>query len=108
MKKLCMAKTSCMLILVLFCFLLVTGCSSDKGMQKTGGSDIGSGGGTLPEQSPSAVPAAKVQLWEGLKKVARKDYEVCLEHCGGEQSCLDRCASVYKTRLENDYKRVTQ
>jgi len=105
-----MTRTAGLLALLAFCLLPLTGCSSgDREMQ-----DTGDGRATDRQENVTAedpfppVPPEKAQLWEGLKNVARKDYDVCLEHCGADQGCLDRCASVYTTRLENDYKRVTQ
>jgi hypothetical protein len=55
------------------------------------------------EKTPYKVPAEKAQKWEALKNVALKDYDVCLEHCGYEQACLDRCETVYKSRLDREY-----
>ena len=46
------------------------------------------------EKSASTVPEEKAQLWESLKNNAQKDYDVCQEHCGYEQSCMDRCETV--------------
>lgn len=109
MRKSSLVKKYRLPVLLLFFLLAAMGCSSgDTGVRETGRAGTGSGGGVAPDETSYAVPAEKAQLWEDLKKVARKDYDVCLEHCGSEQVCLDRCASVYKTRLENDYKRVTQ
>jgi len=67
-------------------------------------SGLGSNGETAPdEKNPYTVPAEKVQKWEGMKNIARKDYDVCLEHCGYEQGCLNRCETVYKNRLDREY-----
>jgi hypothetical protein len=65
-----------------------------------------SNSGEIPaeEKIPYTVPAEKAQKWEDLKNLVRKDYDVCLEHCGYEQSCLDRCETVYKIRLDREYK----
>ena len=53
------------------------------------------------------IPKEKMQLWESLKNNALKDYNVCQEHCGYEQECLDRCERAYETRLDRDYKSLT-
>jgi len=105
-----MARTIFMLLLPAFCLLLLAGCNSgDRDLLKTGnGREAGRQGNVSVDANFAPVPPEKAQLWEDLKKVARKDYDVCLEHCGIDQGCLDRCESVFKTRLENDYKRVTQ
>lgn len=59
-----------------------------------------------PETTTYEVPKEKMQLWESLKKNALNDYDVCQEHCGYEQECLDRCEKAYETRLNNDYKNL--
>jgi hypothetical protein len=114
-------KITSALVLLLFCIPAFTGCSSqekssqesaiskDKNSQEVIDSkNKDSQEGELKEKTSSPVPPENAQLWKSLQELAQKDYDVCLEHCGGEQSCLDRCASAYKHRLENDYKRVTQ
>ena len=54
------------------------------------------------------VPEGKAKLWRDLKNRALKNYEICLEHCGYEQSCIDRCEEVYRNRLADDYKRLAE
>jgi hypothetical protein len=114
MKKIFVYTTS-MFILLLLLILPLTGCSRQDKDSQTGSNRESSSSKAIDSQEPAAgeatpypVPAEKAQMWESLKNVALKDYEVCIEHCGTEQSCLDRCESVYKHRLENDYKRVIQ
>lgn len=68
--------------------------------------------GNPPETSPPdpgsyAVPAEKAQQWENLRHIARKDYNVCLEHCAGEQTCTDRCEQAFQRRLKNEFHRLT-
>jgi hypothetical protein len=53
------------------------------------------------------VPKEKMQLWESLKNTAMKDYDVCQEHCGYEQDCLDKCEKAYKARLDREYKNLS-
>lgn len=96
MKKTFILKTSCGLAMFILCFLTVASCS---------GKDDNSIKASGPTGTTSySVPAEKAQLWESLKNVAGKDYDVCLEHCGYEQSCLDKCEAAYKNRLDNQYK----
>jgi len=61
-----------------------------------------------PEETAYEVPKEKAQLWKDLKSKAQNDYDICQEHCGYEQACLDRCESVYKNRLEKDYKMLNE
>lgn len=65
------------------------------------------GGKTVSEmQTPYTVPAAKVQKWESLQNKVEKEYDICLEHCGYEQSCMDRCEAAYKNRLDREYRQL--
>ena len=99
MKNISIMKTSCGLTLFFLFFLTIAACSAknDGSMQESVQTDTTS----------YSVPAEKAELWESLKNVARKDYDVCLEHCGYEQSCLDKCEAAYKNRLANQYKMLT-
>ena len=98
-KKFILTNTWC-ISLFLLCFLPAVSCSAqnETGMQEN----------DPQETTPYPVPKEKAQLWESLKSNAQNDYEVCQEHCGYEQNCLDRCERVYKNRLETEYKRLTE
>lgn len=86
--------------LFLLCFLPAVSCSAQNDTSRQE---------NVPTETTSyPVPAEKAQLWESLKSKTQKEYDVCQEHCGYEQSCLDRCESVYKNRLETEYKRLTE
>ena len=65
---------------------------------------LGNSGETAAdEKTPYTVPADKARKWAGLKNVALRDYDVCQEHCGYEQACLDKCETAYKQRLDREY-----
>jgi len=59
------------------------------------------------EMTTYEVPKEKMQLWESLKSNAMKDYNICQEHCGYEQECLDKCEKAYKARLDREYKNLS-
>ena len=82
------------LALVLFFFLPVS-CSGQN--KNTMQENITKDGTSV------SVPAEKKQQWESLKNNALKNFDVCQEHCGYEQSCLDKCEVAYNSRLERDY-----
>lgn len=92
MKKISIQTTTYGFALFLLCFLPATICSGQDGSSM--------------QQNTYSVPEEKAQLWESLNNIARKDYDVCLEHCGYEQSCLDRCETAYENRLARDHKRL--
>ena len=85
--------------LFLFCFLPAT---------LYGGQQYG-----MPEAAPTdpasyAVPGEKAQQWETLQNIARKEYNVCVEHCANDSACLDKCEKAYSRRLEFEYHRLTE
>jgi hypothetical protein len=53
------------------------------------------------------IPEEKKQQWESMKNLVEKEYNVCVEHCGNDKSCLDRCEAVYKIRLERERQRIS-
>jgi hypothetical protein len=63
---------------------------------------------TQGNQAYSAVPAEKQEQWQSIQNVARKDYEVCLEHCAENAECVARCERAYTRRLEMEYNNLTQ
>ncbi len=58
------------------------------------------------EPSGDELPEARRQEWESLKKHLRHDYDVCAEHCGNSDPCLNKCEDVYRYRIEVEYKRI--
>jgi len=66
-------------------------------------------GGGRPEkrnQGPSALSEKKRKRWESAQNVARHEYEVCIEHCGGDANCLDKCKRAFESRLDREYQRL--
>ena len=53
--------------------------------------------------SSYVVPEEQSTAWEEIQNVARKDYDVCLEHCANDQACMARCKKAYQRRLEVEY-----
>lgn len=60
--------------------------------------------GKMKVQSPYNVPEGKKKQWESIQNMAKKEYDVCLEHCGSDSDCLVRCETAYKTRLDRAYR----
>jgi hypothetical protein len=52
------------------------------------------------------VPAEKKQKWESMQNIIQKEYDICIEHCGNNKSCEDKCMQVYKTRLDRAHKQL--
>jgi hypothetical protein len=57
--------------------------------------------GELPELNES-----QIKKWKAIKEVLQKEYAVCVEHCGNEKSCLDKCDRAHAAREKNEYLRL--
>jgi nitrous oxide reductase accessory protein NosL len=55
-------------------------------------------------QSAYNVPEEKRKQWESISGVAEKEYNVCLEHCGGDSACQGKCKEAYTARLDRGYQ----
>ena len=84
------------LVILMLAFTLSCSSHDDSGRQKL----------ISPAMTTYEVPKEKMQLWESLKNNALNDYNVCQEHCGYDQVCLDKCEKAYKFRLDNEYKNL--
>ena len=91
------ATFTCCLTLFLLSFPAnspVFGGPNDTGMQQD----------TQAEAQSTPVPGEKEKQWESLQNVARKDYDICLEHCGNDQNCFTKCKTAYENRLDRELK----
>ncbi len=60
------------------------------------------------EPDASALPEAARAQWEAMRKGIAYNYDVCLEHCGGEGECMAKCEKAYQGRLNMAFQRLTQ
>jgi hypothetical protein len=86
-------------LLVLVCFLF-GGITKNKGFAIT--PETG-----FPDQPAYEVPEEKKEKWRSIQNMVHKEYEVCIEHCGYDNSCFDRCTETYRNRLDREYLRLT-
>ena len=64
--------------------------------------------GSAAEPDASALPEAARAQWEAMRKGIAYDYDVCLEHCGGEAGCMAKCEKAYQGRLNMAFQRIKQ
>jgi len=57
-----------------------------------------------PDLPLYSVPDEKKEKWDSIQNMVHKEYKVCIEHCGYDTDCLDRCTKTYKFRLDREYK----
>jgi len=96
MKKLSVSFIAFTFIHVFVLFLFTEACSvKDEGnTAKLASSD----------RPAYEVPAGKKQKWESIQNMVKREYNVCIEHCGNDTTCLDRCEKAYRSRLDREYK----
>ena len=44
--------------------------------------------------------------WESVQNRLRREYQVCMEHCGNDAGCLDRCKKAMETQSDREYQRL--
>jgi hypothetical protein len=72
---------------------------------------VGSAGEPLQVESrelPEMTDTQRKQ-WNKVEKVQgtlRREYGICVEHCGKDTGCLERCKRAFETRLEREYQRL--
>jgi hypothetical protein len=54
-----------------------------------------------PELSES-----KKKRWESVQNRLRREYQVCMEHCGKDTRCLDRCKKTMETQSDREYQKL--
>ena len=60
----------------------------------------------------AAVPAqrgltqAKRAKWQVMQQLIRKDRGTCIEGCGQDRSCSEKCDKAYKSRLNKEYQKL--
>jgi hypothetical protein len=55
---------------------------------------------------PAELPQAKRAKWEGVQKVLRNERDGCIEDCGQDQNCFDKCEKAYDSRLGKEYQKL--
>ncbi|MBI4773233.1 MAG: hypothetical protein HY788_03465 [Deltaproteobacteria bacterium] len=58
------------------------------------------------ESQAFAVPQEQKQAWEDIQSFLQKDYNVCLEHCGSDASCEEKCEKAFNYRKEIEYNKL--
>jgi hypothetical protein len=67
-----------------------------------------SGEGPVKKSKPQLkdLNESKKQEWEGVQKVLRHEHNVCVEHCGNDEGCLERCEKAFETRKDRELQRL--
>ena len=52
------------------------------------------------------LPQSKQAKWKGVQKVLGDERGTCLEDCGKDQNCYDKCEKAYKSRLNKEYQKL--
>jgi hypothetical protein len=61
-------------------------------------------GTLIPHQAE--LPKAKQAKWEAVQKTLHKEMGSCIEDCGQDRDCFDKCDMAYKSRLDKEYQKL--
>jgi hypothetical protein len=61
-------------------------------------------GALIPHQAE--LPQAKQAKWKGVQKRLGDERDDCMEDCGQDQNCFDKCEKAYKSRLDKEYQQL--
>jgi len=61
-------------------------------------------GTPIPHQAE--LPQAKQAIWKGVQKMLGDERGACMEDCGQDQICFDKCEKAYKSRLNKEYQNL--
>ena len=50
------------------------------------------------------VPKDKEEKWKAIRNMLQQEYDVCIEHCGKNAACEDKCARAFRSRQDKEYK----
>lgn len=61
----------------------------------------------VPGDQPAyTVPEDKTQQWENRQTMVKREHDVCIEHCGNDVNCLEKCKKAFKSRLDREYQKL--
>jgi hypothetical protein len=53
-----------------------------------------------------AMDESKLKEWKAIRERLRKEYAVCIEHCGKDKTCIHNCSQAHAARKQSDYFRL--
>lgn len=53
----------------------------------------------------SGFSAEDLKKWNASEKILQREFDVCLEHCGQDQACGDKCVKAFEAKQEKEYKK---
>jgi nitrous oxide reductase accessory protein NosL len=77
----------------------ISGASASE--QKGSGTKL-----TIQDPSGYEIPEAKKKAWKGIKTHLKNEYNLCLEHCGNDAGCVERCKKVRKDGMDRGYQKL--
>ncbi len=66
-----------------------------------------SGAGTDEARWPAEKLGKEQQrAWQGMQQKLTAEHAGCIEHCGTDKACLQKCAKARDARLDREYRRL--
>lgn len=57
-----------------------------------------------PILHPTDLPRDKRTKWDGIQKMLGHERDGCIEDCGQDQNCYNKCDKAYKSRLDKEFQ----
>jgi hypothetical protein len=55
---------------------------------------------------PVKLQDSRINEWKAIRKKLQHEYDVCVEHCGNDKTCIEKCRNVRVNREKNEYLRI--
>ena len=52
------------------------------------------------------LPQTKQAKWKGIQKMLGDERGECVEDCGQDQNCFDKCEKAFSSRLDKEYQKL--
>ena len=57
-------------------------------------------------QERTNLAGAKQTKWEAIQKKLRNEMAACIEDCGQDRDCFEKCEKTHKSRLDREYQQL--
>jgi len=54
----------------------------------------------------STLPESKRKRWKNIRMALHDEYGVCVEHCGGDSECIEKCRKALASREEREFQQL--
>ena len=56
---------------------------------------------------PAELPKTKQAKWESIEKMLGNERKHCVNDCGKDQICFDKCEKAYESKINKEFQRLS-